>query len=168
MKLPSPYICDECGTQKKESNHWWVLLSYLYEAPEIPAFVLLPWESVTDDRLVTRKRHRRRPCTGRNPGGKRIQEHLCSESCATKALSKWMASLQTMAKNSQEAFCVCGHNRSHHIYPVTEGSVTSVGHCFCGCPNFQSANAGKPQPANDSPEERQTISDQRLKKVLDL
>ena len=26
MKLPSPYICDECGTQKKESNHWWVLL----------------------------------------------------------------------------------------------------------------------------------------------
>ena len=51
--------------------------------------------------------------------------HLCSESCAIKALSKWMASLQ-------------------------------------------SANAGKSQAANDSPEERQTISDQRLKKVLDL
>ena len=59
-----------------------------------------------------------------NPDGVMVSAHLCSESCAIKALSKWMASLQ-------------------------------------------SANAGKSQ-ANDSPEERQTISDQRLKKVLDL
>ena len=106
MKLPSPYICDECPNQKKESNHWWVLLGFLKDAPEIAAFVLLPWASVTD------------------PDGVMVSAHLCSESCAIKALSKWMASLQ-------------------------------------------SANAGKSQ-ANDSPEERQTISDQRLKKVLDL
>ena len=72
MKLPSPYICDECGTQKKESNHWWLLT--IFECETGDKFEIGPWNE--DD----------------------VQDgvkHLCSESCATKALSKWMASFQS-------------------------------------------------------------------------
>ncbi len=83
MKLPSPYICDECGTQKKESNHWWLFANQTMlpnpvtsKRPSIlqPVFLLLPWHKIDPD----------------TPG----LVHLCSESCATKALSKWMRSLR--------------------------------------------------------------------------
>lgn len=121
MKLPSPYICDECGTQKKESNHWWVLTlrGRSYNGSEfVNAFVLLPWEE---------------------PDAMGVRAHLCSESCATKALSKWMASLQNPAPGP-------AHGGSSGLAP---------GQFHGHVPSVQSANAGKPQPANDSPEERQ-------------
>jgi hypothetical protein len=72
MIIPSPYICDECGTQKKESNHWWLLIP---DWGDRNSFVLMPWSSLYVDGLDVK--------------------HLCSESCATKQLSKWMQSLQS-------------------------------------------------------------------------
>jgi hypothetical protein len=65
------YTCDECGKQKQESNHWWIL-SQVARAQLGPCFSLLPMNLI-----------------GRVESG--ISEHLCSESCAIKALSKWMS-----------------------------------------------------------------------------
>lgn len=155
MKLPSPYICDECGTQKKESNHWWMLArGRSYHTKEFrTAYVLLPWE---------------------DPDGADVTAHLCSESCATKALSKWMASLQRANAQFKKPCSTCGEEMLAGE-PFTPASVGSL-----KCPyldeawhreasadstkqspvlylwrrRVQSANAGKPQPANDSPEER--------------
>ena len=85
MKVAQPYRCDECGTEKQESNHWYLLMT----APNPYSkrkgrgdllsderFVLVPWkdnEILVDEDGV---------------------EHLCSESCASKKLSKWMGSLK--------------------------------------------------------------------------
>jgi hypothetical protein len=50
---------------KGETNHWWL------HPQEREQFVLLPW----DDALADQDGH----------------QHICSESCAAKALSKWMS-----------------------------------------------------------------------------
>lgn len=63
MKIPS-YRCDHCSSLKAESNHWWL------RAPDRDKFTLKCWDDAQAD----------------SPG----YEHICSESCATKALSKWM------------------------------------------------------------------------------
>jgi hypothetical protein len=65
MKVHSPYRCDYCLNLKGETNHWWL------RPPDREQFTLLSWDSSLAD------------AEG--------YEHICSESCAAKALSKWMA-----------------------------------------------------------------------------
>ena len=65
MKVSCPYKCDYCLNQKGETNHWWL------RSQDTDEFVLLPW----DESLASRGQH----------------EHICSASCASKALSQWMA-----------------------------------------------------------------------------
>jgi hypothetical protein len=68
MKVRCPYKCDYCLNQKGETNHWWL-------RPHDPErFTLLAW----DEALA----------------GEEGNEHICSESCAAKALSKWMTRSQ--------------------------------------------------------------------------
>jgi hypothetical protein len=65
MKVRCPYKCDYCMNPKGETNHWWL------HPQESEQFVLLKW----DDTLADGDGY----------------EHICSESCAAKALSKWMS-----------------------------------------------------------------------------
>jgi hypothetical protein len=65
MKVHCPYRCDYCQNLKGETNHWWV------RVPNPEQFTLLPWDVALAD----------------TDG----YEHICSGSCAAKALSKWMA-----------------------------------------------------------------------------
>lgn len=76
MKVTSPYKCDYCPALKKETNHWWML-------DVIPRnFTLGTWdEELADQRTVS--------------GTPRF-EHVCSESCAVKALNKWMTERKTL------------------------------------------------------------------------
>ena len=64
MKVHSPYRCDYCLNLKGETNHWWLRL------PDQEQFTLQRWDAGLA-----------------NTEG---CEHICSESCAAKALSKWM------------------------------------------------------------------------------
>ena len=64
MRVHSPYRCDYCSNMKGETNHWWLRL------PDRERFTLQRWDATLAD----------------VPG----YEHICSESCAAKALSKWM------------------------------------------------------------------------------
>jgi hypothetical protein len=71
MKLPQPYNCDYCGKLKGESNHWWLVDPDLYVTGIHEAFVLLPWNMLSFSGART--------------------EHICSQECASKALSQWMS-----------------------------------------------------------------------------
>lgn len=64
MKVASPYRCDYCGAPRGEANHWWLRITVM------TSFVLEAWSDAlaADDGV----------------------EHICSEACVTKALSKWM------------------------------------------------------------------------------
>ncbi len=64
MRVHSPYRCDYCLNLKGETNHWWL------RPQDREQFMLLRWDAALAD----------------VPG----YEHICSESCAAKALSKWM------------------------------------------------------------------------------
>ena len=175
MKLPSPYVCDECGTQKKESNHWYIASSGRM------VFAIVAWASDDPD--------------------KKDSLHLCSESCATKALSKWMASLQSPRDNQDNArkpaglcsYCglpfedhtmpTVGSGRRAHLFQSANAENTPApgqcpawqahgslklccvlvgghpgSHHFVDPSVFQNARAEKPQPAKDSPKERQSTS----------
>jgi hypothetical protein len=63
MKVQS-YRCDYCSKLKGESNRWWL------GQPDGERFTLALWDVTAGDENGL--------------------EHICSESCATKALSKWM------------------------------------------------------------------------------
>jgi hypothetical protein len=64
MKVHSPYRCDYCLNLKGETNHWWL------RPPDRQFFTVLRWDATL--------------------AGTEGYEHICSESCAAKALSKWM------------------------------------------------------------------------------
>lgn len=66
MKVQT-YGCDYCSTQKAESNHWFV------RCPSDQGFLLYRWDKVAQEEIDA-------------PGN----EHICSESCASKALSRWL------------------------------------------------------------------------------
>lgn len=70
MKNTSPYRCDYCQRDKQETNHW-----HLREKAS-QGFYLIKWDE--------------RKAQAENADGEALYEHLCSESCAVKALSKWM------------------------------------------------------------------------------
>ena len=64
MKVHSPYRCDYCSNLKGDTNHWWL------RPPDRHSFTVQRWDAILAD----------------SEG----YEHICSESCAAKALSKWM------------------------------------------------------------------------------
>jgi hypothetical protein len=68
MKVRYPYKCDYCLNQKGETNHWWL------RPHDAELFTLLAWDE--------------------ERAGEEGYEHICSESCAAKALSKWMTRKQ--------------------------------------------------------------------------
>jgi hypothetical protein len=68
MKVACPYKCDYCLNQKGATNHWWL------RPQNSERFTLLAWDD--------------------GQAGEEGCEHICSESCAAKALSKWMARRQ--------------------------------------------------------------------------
>jgi hypothetical protein len=61
----STYQCSYCPTMKGATNHWWLRYA-LVEAH----FWLIPWD---EDKAQSED-----------------HEHICSESCALKALAKWL------------------------------------------------------------------------------
>jgi hypothetical protein len=69
MKVRCPYKCDYCLNPKGETNHWWL------RQRDVNQFTLLAW----NDLLADQDGH----------------EHICSESCAAKALSRWMTRRST-------------------------------------------------------------------------
>jgi hypothetical protein len=70
--LKQPYRCDYCPHAKGETNHWWMRdLSSAYR------FVMVRWNEQFAGAI----------CSDDTP----LYEHICSEACASKALSKWMA-----------------------------------------------------------------------------
>jgi len=78
MKLTTPYKCDYCPNIKGESNHWWIR-----DTPHADSqFRLIPWSE--DD------------------AAKGLVEHICSQACAVKALSKWLESFGTRPNGSGE------------------------------------------------------------------
>lgn len=70
MLNASPFKCNYCGNLKEQTNHWW--MRPLYGT----SFMLETW----DDTVAA----------------KPTFENICSESCATKALAKWMGEQQTV------------------------------------------------------------------------
>jgi len=70
-----PYQCDYCLSRKGESGQWWL------RRPEAEQFTLLPWDE--------------------SRAGQSGIEHICSASCASKALWQWMA--RTNAQSARAA-----------------------------------------------------------------
>ena len=68
MKLSTPYKCDYCDRLKGETNHWWLAA----HKPD-KGLLLTPWDWEG----------------AKLPGVK----HICSEQCASKALSRFMAAI---------------------------------------------------------------------------
>jgi len=64
MKRSSPYTCDYCGADKGATNHWRL------RDKTTDHFILMDWDDDLADQDGV--------------------EHICSESCASKALSRWM------------------------------------------------------------------------------
>jgi hypothetical protein len=68
MKIDQPYKCNYCDKQKEEANHWFIRL---VGASPVLGFNLYRWDEVDPDTT---------DC-----------EHICSQECASKALSQWMS-----------------------------------------------------------------------------
>lgn len=106
MKRES-FTCDVCGAEKKETNHWMVMV------PSLPTNEFQRLRSVRSnamdevDSLVNRVSNRLFPVftlMGWDSAlhGFEGAVHLCSESCASRALSRWMGDQQKGA--NQESF----------------------------------------------------------------
>ena len=78
----STFKCDYCDTQKGTTNHWWL------RQVKYPGFLLIPW--TTD--LAYEDSY----------------EHICSQSCASKALSQYLSRANSDAHNSVAADCFQG------------------------------------------------------------
>lgn len=82
MKLPTPYQCNGCSAQEVDTSRWWVLIE-----DQKPELSNLP--TITIVRFQTQSM--------RIPPD---AMHLCSESCAVKAVSKWMQQNQKVPKET--------------------------------------------------------------------
>lgn len=67
MAYIESYTCDQCGTQKKDTNHWWVMSIGLGNAH------LMLWDQTNEDFLN---------------GNTAL--HLCGEACVQKKVSEFM------------------------------------------------------------------------------
>lgn len=72
MSKIATYKCNYCPTLKQESNHWWLVGEFSVQTHEgrVAFFGLRPWDGSTAQLPDI--------------------EHICSESCAHKALAKYM------------------------------------------------------------------------------
>jgi hypothetical protein len=68
-KIPEPWVCNICGTQKRETNRWW-LMSRIETLPGQVELVLQEWN--------------------REDADLDIIIHLCGEECASNAQSQFM------------------------------------------------------------------------------
>jgi hypothetical protein len=75
VKLAAPYGCDWCPQRKGQTNHWWLLRRS--SGAMFAEFVLIPWDDLLADEKLD--------------DGSPMFQHICSESCAAKALSRHMA-----------------------------------------------------------------------------
>lgn len=84
MIRPTAY-CDECGRSKGDANHW-------FRAILIPGrlFIIVPWHLSLDSRWISELGEQ-------SPDFNAHMEemHLCSESCAVKAMAKAVGSTST-------------------------------------------------------------------------
>ena len=71
MKLSTPYKCDYCDRLKGETNHWWLAAQPEGQSRQGSPVASMGWERA------------------KLPGVK----HICSEQCASKALSRFMAAI---------------------------------------------------------------------------
>lgn len=78
-RLPAPWKCDYCGALKGATNHWWMRNTFAV------GFLLVVW----DDKCADLESKDNKEDGDRNL--RPIYEHICSESCANKALSQWMS-----------------------------------------------------------------------------
>lgn len=65
MAVIEKIVCDVCGKQKQDVNHWWIF-DPPNEGQEL--FLLAKW---SDERAVTYR-------------------HACGQECVIKAVSEWM------------------------------------------------------------------------------
>jgi hypothetical protein len=76
MAWDESFTCDICGTTKLATNHWWLVtlgdVLCFEEGQPARHFTLVPWDAGAS----------------RNEG----VFHICGESCATKALERFMSS----------------------------------------------------------------------------
>jgi hypothetical protein len=65
------YACDVCQTQKKDTNHWWLMWIREVDEPrfEVPAMELTPWNTSALDKAAI---------------------HLCGEACVAKKVSEFL------------------------------------------------------------------------------
>ena len=68
MSRQTSITCDQCGLQKKESNHWWSI----YCALDLQNFTICPQLTVPQEIPQT------------------CLFEACSEECAHRLLGKWM------------------------------------------------------------------------------
>ncbi len=90
MRETAPFKCDYCLERKGQTNHWW-MRDVLAGTARV--FRLIQWDDELADKRVTADGL---PTT--DPDGRYVFEHICSESCASKALSKHMAKVSQPAK----------------------------------------------------------------------
>jgi hypothetical protein len=64
MRVECPYRCDYCLNLKGQTNNWWL------RPVQADVFILRHWDDLLADQDGF--------------------DHICSESCASKALSKWV------------------------------------------------------------------------------
>lgn len=84
MKEAAPYKCDYCITRKGPTNHWW--MRNRHAAAKRQQFLLERWNADLADAVFGLG------------AGEPLFEHICSESCAAKALSQHMARVSQLPK----------------------------------------------------------------------
>lgn len=77
MSRPTVPTCDECGAQKKQTNHWFVLLRANFIDPGRVSGVIVAHAEMEASLSQIGK-------------DSDTMFDLCSEQCVTRAVGKWM------------------------------------------------------------------------------
>jgi hypothetical protein len=72
--IKNAVICDECSSEKRDVNHWWVVKT----SGDRPVFMVWPWDSAQNVVDV---------------------QHFCGQNCVSTALAKWMSEQVAGEKN---------------------------------------------------------------------